>query len=141
MPASYPQQLRDRVLAAYDRGLRTGEITKAFGISAAYAKRTRQVRREEGRVTPLPMGGVRVVKVDIDKLRALVENQPDATIAELHERLGKDTCTVSAVTMALSRLKLTYKKRRCMPANRTGLMSPRADRHGRPASRRQTPAG
>ena len=34
------------------------------------------------------MGGVRVVKVDLEQLRKLVEQQPDATIPELHQRLG-----------------------------------------------------
>src|ERR1700744_4848392 len=110
-----PQMLRDRVLAAYDSGRQTGEIAKLFQVSPAWARRVKQVRREQQRITPLPMGGIRVVKVDLKKLAELVEQQPDATIAELHQRLGATLCTQSAVAMALQRLDLTFKKRRSMP--------------------------
>jgi transposase len=123
MPAPYEQDLRDRVLAAYDRGKQTKEIAGTFGVSPAWARRVKQVRREDRRTTRLPMGGVRVVKVDLEQLRKLVERQPDATIPELHHRLGKDRCSESAVGMALQRLGLSFKKRRCMPPNRIGPTS------------------
>jgi transposase len=119
MPAPYGQDLRDRILAAYDRGKKTKEISDTFGVSPAWARRIKQVRREQQRSTRLPMGGARVVKIDLDALRKLVEAQPDATIPELHERLGKDRCSESAVGMALLRLGLSFKKRRFMPPNRT----------------------
>ena len=119
MPAPYGDELRERVLAAYDRGKQTKQIAETFGISPAYARRVKQVRRESKRTTRLPMGGARVIKVDLEKLKKLVTEQPDATIAELHERLGKQTCGESAVGMALQRLGLSFKKRRSMPPSRT----------------------
>jgi transposase len=122
MAAPYAQDLRDRILAAYDRGMQTAEIAKTFCVSPAWARRVKQTRREEGRTTPLPMGGIRVVKIDLKRLRELVDRQPDATIPELHERLGI-ACSESAVGMALSRLGLTFKKRRSTRASRTGRMS------------------
>lgn len=120
MPAPYGQDLRDRILAAYDRGKKTREIADTFGVSPAYARRVKQVRREECRTTRLPMGGARVVKIDLEQLRQLVAQQPDATIPELHQRLGKHCCSESAVGMALQRLGLSFKKRRFMRPNRTG---------------------
>jgi transposase len=139
MPRPYEQDLRERVLAAYDRGKQTKEIADTLGVSRAWARRVKQVRREQHRTTRLPMGGVRVVKVDLAQLRKLVEQQPDATIPELHQRLGTDRCSESAVGMALQRLGLSFKKRRSMPPNRTGptsrknagrggISSPRASR-------------
>jgi transposase len=130
MPAPYGQDLRDRILAAYDRGKKTREISDTFGISPAGARRVKQVRREQQRRTRLPMGGRRVVKIDLDALRKLVEQQPDATIRELHERLGKDRCSESAVGMALQRLGLSFKKRRSMPPNRTDRMWPKKEPRG-----------
>lgn len=118
MGAPYSQDLRDKVLAAYDRGHGTRMIAKLFGISESWARRVKQVRREHQRTTPKPMGGARVVKVDMQQLEKLVQEQPDATIAELHERLGPETCSVSAVTMALDRLGLSFKKRRFMRPSR-----------------------
>jgi transposase len=124
MPAPYEQDLRDRVLAAYDRGKQTKEIADTMGVSPAWARRVKQVRREEQRTTRLPMGGARVIKVDLAQLRQLVEQQPDATIPELHQRLGgNERCSESAVGMALQRLGLSFKKRRCMPPSRTGPTS------------------
>jgi transposase len=76
---------------------------------AGWARRIKQRRRETGETTPRPMGGVTVVKIDMERLRALAQQQPDATIKELHQRLGI-ACSVSAVDMALRRLGLTFKK-------------------------------
>jgi len=140
MPAPYEQDLRDRVLSAYDRGKRTKEIAGTLGVSPAWARRVKQVRREEQRTTRLPMGGVRVVKVDLEQLRKLVEQQPDATIPELHQRLGgTDRCSESAVGMALQRLGLSFKKRRCMPPSRTGPTSQKNAVSGRTSSRHASP--
>jgi transposase len=136
MPAPYGQDLRDRVLAAYDRGNKTKQISEMFDVSPAWARRVKQVRREQQRCTRLPMGGVRVVKIDLEELRKLVEQQPDATIPELHERLGKDRCSESAVGMALLRLGLSFKKRRSMPPNRTGPMWPKKEPRGSSSSQR-----
>jgi transposase len=130
MPAPYDQDLRDRVLAAYDRGKKTKEIAETVGVSPAWARRVKQIRREERRTTRLAMGGARVVKIDLEALRQLVEQQPDATIPELHERLGKDRCCESAVGRALQRLGLSFKKRRFMRPSRTGPTWPKNAPHG-----------
>jgi len=118
MAKPYPQELRDRVLAAYDRGMKTRQIATTFQVSPAWARRLKQRRRQTGQTTPKAMGGVTVVKIDLERLRQLVAQQPDATIAELHQRLAA-TCCLSAVAMALRRLGLSLKKRRCMRPSRT----------------------
>jgi transposase len=134
MAAPYSQDLRQRVLGAYDRGKQTKEIAQTFAVSPAWARRVKQVRREQDRTSPLPMGGMRVVKIDLEQLRKLVEQQPDATIPELHQRLGTDCCSESAVGMALTRLGLSFKKRRSMPPSRTGPMSHKNAWTGRASS-------
>ena len=122
MAAPYAQDLRDRILAAYDRGMQTAEIAKTFCVSPPWARRVKLTRREQGRTTALPMGGLRVVKIDLKRLRELVDQQPDATIPELHQRLGIQ-CSESAIGMALLRLGLTFKKRRSTRVSRAGRMS------------------
>lgn len=122
MARPYPQELRDRVLAAYDRGMKTGTIATLFQVSPAWARRLKQRRRETGQTTALPMGGITVVKIDMNRLRELVQQQPDATTVELHRRLNID-CSVSAVDMALRRLGWSFKKRRFMPPSRTAPTS------------------
>ena len=122
MGAAYSQDLRDRVLAAYDRGMVTSQIAEVFAVSPAWARRIKQDRRESGRTTPRPMGGVRRVKIDPARLRQLVEQQPDATLKELRDRLGV-VCGEPAICMALKRLKLSFKKSRSTRPSRTGPTS------------------
>ena len=138
MGAAYSQDLRDRVLAAYDRGMPTKQIAETFAVSPAWARRVKQRRREVGETTPRAMGGVTVVKIDMDRLRDLVCAQPDATTQELHARLGID-CSESAVGMALRRLGLSFKKRRPTPQSRTARTSPSVARCGSGNSRQPTP--
>ena len=110
MGAPYAQDLRDRVLAAYDRGMRTKQIADLFQVSPSWARRVKQRRRETGETAARPMGGATVIKIDLARLAKLVRKHPDATIKELHALLGAD-CVESAVCMALKRLGLTLKKR------------------------------
>ena len=124
MAKTYSQDLRDRVLLAYERGVRTKQIAELFQVSPAWARRVKQTNREQGRTTALPRGGARVIKIDMERLAELVREQPDATLAELRERLQVECCDTS-VCRALARLNLTFKKRRSMLRSRTGRMSPR----------------
>ena len=121
MPASYSDDLRDRVLAAYDRGMRTKAIADIFQVSPAWARRVKQTRRQTGRTRPLKVGGRRPSKIDAARLAELVAQQPDATLKELRQRL-EVTCSLSAVHNALRRLRLSFKKSRSTRPSRTGRM-------------------
>ena len=131
MAAAYSQDLRDRVIAARDEGMATKRVAELFRVSASWVRRVMQRRREHGERSPRPRGGATVVKIDLDQLRRLVEQQPDATAKELHGRLGI-ACSVSAVDMALRRMGLSFKKRRCMPPSRIDPMSRPGARNGEP---------
>lgn len=122
MAAAYSEDLRDRVLLAYDRGMTTGQISHVFQVSPAWARRIKQTRRETGRTRPLRPGGRRPSKIDGTRLADLVARRPDATLKELREGLGV-ACSLSAVCNALRRLGLSFKKRRSTPRSRTGRMS------------------
>ena len=129
MAAPYSDDLRDRVLAAYDRGMKTKEIAEVFQVSPAWARRIKQCRRETGRVRPLPTGGKRVQKIDPVLLAELVRRQPDATLKELREQLGVK-CALSSVWSALDKLRLSFKKSRCTPRSRTARTLRNAARNG-----------
>ena len=139
MGAPYAQDLRDRVLAAYDRGMTTKQIADTFQVSPSWARRVKQRRRDHGETTPRPMGGATVVKIDLDRLAELVADQPDATLEELAERL--DCGCGATACMALNRAKITFKERRSTPRNRTARTSPNAANSGQKTGLRSTPAG
>ncbi len=109
MGVAYGQDLRDRVLAAYDRGMKTKQVADLFQVSPSWARRVKQRRRESGETAPRPRGGATVIKIDLARLAELVRQCPDATIKVLHALLGVD-CVESAVGMALKRLGLSFKK-------------------------------
>jgi transposase len=133
MAVSYSQDLRDRVIKAYERGMKTGAIAEAFAVSPAWARRVKQTLREQDRATPLPRGGARTRKVDREALLRLVNERPDATLIELRDQLEARTgvkCSEAAVCVTLKKLGLSYKKRRSMPPSRIGPMSPSAAMSG-----------
>lgn len=134
MAAAFSQDLRDRVLGAYDRGMRTKDIARTFAVCPAWARRVKQRRREFGETGPRRRGRPGPIKIDRVRLAALVAEQPDATLAELRERLGV-RCALSAVCMALKKLGLSFKKRRCTRRSRTGRMLRIAVPRGSPIKR------
>lgn len=109
MGAAYAQDLRDRVLAAYDCGMATKQIATLFQVSSSWARRVKQRRRELGETRPRPMGGATIFKIDLTRLAELVDQQPDATRPGLRQRLGVQ-CTDAAIYLALRRLGLSFKK-------------------------------
>lgn len=129
MPKTLSQDLRDRVLSAYDRGMKTSPIARMFRVSPSWARRVKQRRREWGEIGPRPRGGVTEIKVDRVRLAELVRDDPDATLMELRERLGV-ACAVSTISTALKVLRLTFKKRRCTRQSRIGRMSSRSATNG-----------
>lgn len=129
MAAPYSEDLRLKVLAAYARQQTTKEIADAFGVSKAWARRVKQVKREQGRTAALPMGGATVVKIDAATLLTLVRETPDATLKELRDRLDAE-CTPAAVWAALRRLTISSKKRSFTRASRTAPTLRAAARSG-----------
>jgi len=125
MGAPYSQDLRDRVLAAGDRGMKTLQVAGVFQVCPSWVRRVKQRRRETGETTPRPMGGATVVKIDSERLAELVRQKPDATTRELHRMLGAG-CVESAVGAALKRLGLSFKKCRSTRRSRIGPTSPHA---------------
>ncbi len=111
MGAPYAQDLRDRVLAAYDRGMTTCQIAELFQVSPAWARRVNQRRRETGETAPRPMGGPTLVKIDLLRLSELVQKNPHATLKELRAQLHVG-CALSTISMALRRLGLSPKRKR-----------------------------
>jgi transposase len=137
MGGAYSQDLRDRVIAARDRGIKTKPVAVLFGVSPSWVRRVMQRRRENNETNPRPRGGATVIKIDLDRLRQLVQEQPDATLNELHQRLGG--CSVSGVGAALKRLKLSLKKRRSMLWSGIGPMSPSGVSSGKTINLDATP--
>jgi transposase len=129
MATPYSQDLRDRVLRAYNRGMKTKQIAETFHVSPAWARRVKQRRRETGETTHRPMGGPGVTIVDRAQLAALVRKHPDATLAELRAMLGVQ-CALSTLCQALKQMGLSFKKKRFTRRSETVRMSSKGGRSG-----------
>jgi len=138
MAAPYSQDLRERVLAAGDRGMRTIQIARIFGVCPAWVRRVKQRRREHGEITPRQRGHPGICKVDRARLAELVREDPDATLMELRERLGV-ACGLSTICVALKKLGFSFKKRSSTPPSRRGRMLSSAARIGARGRRTSMP--
>ena len=119
---AYSMDLRARVFADSDAGLPTKQVAEKYDVSRTWVRSLKQRRRETGEIAPR-VGGGRKPKIDRTRLVELVQAQPDATLVELRDQLGI-ACSLSAIWMALDRLRITFKKKRSAPPNKTGPTSP-----------------
>jgi transposase len=133
----YSLDLRQRVLAAVDEGQQTrGQIAQRFAVSTSWIRRLVQRRRATASIAPRPQRRGPAPKRDeprLARLRELVGRQPDATLAELRDRLAEPV-SLMTVCRALRRLRLPLKKvragRRAGPAGHSAAAR-RARRRGR----------
>src|SRR5262245_36978908 len=111
---AYSNDLRERIVAAVERGdqsIRT--IARLFSVSLSCVVRLLQHQRRTGSVQPKPHAGVPPRKLDAaadTRLLELVREQPDATLAELRDRLGI-RCSLMTIARALQRHQITRKKK------------------------------
>jgi transposase len=120
--AAYSMDLRKRVLADCDAGLRTKPVAEKYGVSRTWVRWLKQRRRETGNITPGKSPG-RPRKIDRDQLQRLVAAYPDATLLELRDRLGV-ACAPTTIWMALAALQITFKKKRSTRRNKRVRTSP-----------------
>jgi transposase len=112
--ATYSQDLRQRVLDAIAR--KEGsvrQIARRFVVSLSFVVRLLQLHRRTGSIDPKPPGGGHPAALgpdDLERLQELVRQQPDATLAELRQRLGV-SCSLTTIWRALEKLRLPRKKK------------------------------
>jgi transposase len=134
---AYSLDLRQRVLADCDAGLPTRQVAAKYRVSASWVRRLKQRRRQTGEVSPRPPRNRRRPTLDAhhDRLRALIAEDPDATLAELRDRLGV-AIGLTSLWEAVRRLGLTVKKKSSAPPSKTGPMSrPSGSSGARPSHR------
>jgi transposase len=111
---AYANDLRERIVATVERGdYSIRQIARLFSVSLSCVVRLLQHRRRTGSVQPKAHAGVpprKLKAADEARLRELVREQPDATLAELRDRLGIPCCLMT-IARALRRQQITRKKK------------------------------
>jgi transposase len=118
--------LRERVLAAVDRGTPRKEIVRTLRISEPTIRRYLRLRRETGSVAPKPPPKRPFsIGQNVEQRRALwkqLEEHEDATLEKhcrLWERKRGVKVSISTMSRAIRRLGWTLKKRVWVPPNET----------------------
>ncbi len=113
---AYSSDLRERVVAAVDRGMPKAEVAEAFGVSARSVDRYLELRRETGSLAPRRIPGRPSVKgaALAGGLLGHMRERADATIPELCElwaSTGELAVGEATMSRALKKLGWTRKKR------------------------------
>jgi transposase len=107
--------LRERIVAAYDRGDGTRqEIADRYDVSLAMVKKLLWQRKRTGDIAPrhhFSGAKPKITRAHQQRLKRLVHDHPDMTLEEMRESIGIE-CTLPAIHYALLRLGLPLKKRR-----------------------------
>jgi len=116
--ATLSNDLRERIVAAYDRGgVTRQQVADRYDVSLGMVKKLLQQRRRTGDIAPRHRFSGRKPKITPthqERLKCLVREHPDMTLAELREAIGVE-CTLPAIHYALRRIGLSRKKRRSVP--------------------------
>ena len=109
------QDLRQRIIAARERGAGTGEVCRRFGVSRKSVERFWNQHRLTGQCQPKQIGGYRRSRLEKHDrtLRRWIGEQADLTLSQLQERCRQELSVVIGLTALwhrLEKLGLSYKK-------------------------------
>lgn len=138
MAQAYSIDLRERVLKDCDNGMSSEDAARKYTVAIATVYAWRRQRRETGSLAPKSYKpGPKLKLAPFEKeIRQAVADHPDATLAELAERLSEYVpVTGTTVGEFLKHLKITWKKRRSVPSNNTGRTSSSSERTGKCSKR------
>lgn len=116
MAEAHPNELRERVVAAYLGGHGSYEaVAELFKVGSASVKRWVSLFRAAGHVRPEKKGGGTPSDVDLAELSQIVRNLGDGTAPEItaeynRSRRGRSRRHVSSIKRALHRAGFVVKK-------------------------------
>jgi len=117
----YSMDLRERVWADCQAGMATAAAARKYSVSRSWVRRLKQRQKATGSIAPRPPSPGRPVALAPHdaRVRELVRDDPDATLAELRQRLGVRV-SLSALSEYLRRIELSFKKKSSGRPSRTG---------------------
>ena len=108
---AYSIDLRERVLADFDAGMGNDAVARKYRVSSRWVYKLRRQRTETGEIAPRrgKTGPKPKLAAHVEQLAQLVEEQPDATLNELRQRLGVPV-SLTTLWTTLKKLGVTLKK-------------------------------
>lgn len=121
MSKIYSNDLRERVLDAYESGLTYEEVARLFSVSVTFIRTLRKLHAETGDIQPRPHGGGNpgaFSEEDLDALKTWNQLEPDLYLREYVEKFANErnlNVSEMAVCRAFKKLGITRKKKTNMP--------------------------
>ena len=123
MGKPYSDDLRERVVAAIEAGHTRVKVAELYNMALSTVGGIIKRKRETGSVSPDKFGGYKTFTLEphTDRVKELVAEQPDSTLAELQVRLAKEKVKVSqsGISRFLHHINLTLKKKRTRSRTRS----------------------
>lgn len=117
---AYSLDFREKIIDVYfTEHVSVRKLAQRFGVSKSFVETLLKRLRETGDILPKPHGGGPQPKLNAEQLtlvKALVDADNDATLAELRDRLAAETSILmsrSSMGRIVQKLELTRKKKRC----------------------------
>jgi len=125
MPKPLSEDIRELIIYHHKNGAKNTEIVKWLCVSKTSVERILRKYREEKTIeTKYYKSGRRPAFCDgkLKLIREKIREQPDITLEELIEQFHINI-SISALSRKLTRLNLSFKKRRYFVKNNSALMS------------------
>ena len=108
---AYSMDLRERALLDSDAGMKADEVAEKYHVSGSWVRLLKQRRRETGEIAPRPQryGPHRMLTPHLQTLAALIQEQPDRTLAEIKDALDTPA-SLATIWRAVKQLGFTVKK-------------------------------
>ena len=108
---AYSLDLRERVLLDRDAGISKAAVARKYRVSTRWIFKLEKQRETTGDIAPCRShaGPKRKLAEHTERLLQLVEEQPDATLRELRDRLGVPV-SLATIWNTLQALGVTFKK-------------------------------
>jgi len=113
---AYSDDLKKKVIEYLGDGHSQREARDSFHISLSAINKWSQQYERTGEMKNKPLNRS-FKKLDPEKLKAYVQEHPDAYQKEMAEKFG---CSPSAVRKALRKLGITHKKNETIPGTKAG---------------------
>ncbi len=118
----YSLDLRQKIVDAYNAGgISQRKLAKNFGVTLSFVSKILVQHQRSGSIAPKVRTEQTPIKLTVEQLevlRILVEEQPDATLGQLQERLLQKTGVLISIAtvdrMVRLRLNLSFTKK-CSP--------------------------
>jgi len=123
MKRKTPEIRAAAVHAVLDGKLSVESALSVFSISKSSLYRWIKIYKDEGRILhkTSPGRSTALTQEDLERIKAVMAEQPDITLAELSERLSLPVC-IATIHNYLIRLGYGYKKKHSKHPNKSGKM-------------------